>query len=137
MDMTTAIITSLAAGATAAAKDTASAAIKDLYKGLKDLLSKHLTTLPRLEKNPTEKAQEAAVEELSESEIKNDPTVAKAAANLADAIERDTQPGTLLAIDLERIRTAGKILIAGNVGGVRIHGLVAEAVTIKTNSLGN
>lgn len=137
MDPTTAIITALAAGAAAAAKDTASEAIKDLYKGLKYLLSKHLTTLPRLEKNPTEKAQEAAVEELSESEIKDDPKVAKAAADLAEAVARDTQPGSLLAVDLERIRTAGEILIKGNVGGVRAHGVDAQSMTIEHNSLGN
>jgi hypothetical protein len=43
MDPITAIFAALAAGAAAAAKDTASAAVKDGYEGLKQLLRKKFT----------------------------------------------------------------------------------------------
>ena len=41
MDPISLIITALVAGAAAASKDIAGQAVKDAYKGLKDLIKKH------------------------------------------------------------------------------------------------
>ena len=49
METTSLILTALATGAAAAAKDTASQAIKDAYTGLKDLIRKHFTDKPEAE----------------------------------------------------------------------------------------
>src|SRR5664279_6178868 len=49
MDPVTLILTALAAGATAAAKDIASQAIKDAYSGLKAIIQKRFTGKPQAE----------------------------------------------------------------------------------------
>jgi hypothetical protein len=47
--ITTTIVTALAAGAAAAAKDTAGAAIKDAYQGLKSLIERRFAGKPKAE----------------------------------------------------------------------------------------
>jgi hypothetical protein len=47
--ITTTILTALAAGAAAAAKDTAGAAIKDAYQGLKNLIERRFAGKPKAE----------------------------------------------------------------------------------------
>ena len=49
MDLVSVLLTALAAGATAAAQDTASQAVKDAYIGLKTLLKKRFDQKPQAE----------------------------------------------------------------------------------------
>jgi phenylalanyl-tRNA synthetase alpha subunit len=84
------ILAALIAGATAAAKDTASVAVKDAYNGLKALLKKKLgetsdlvDAVNKLEKSPDREDRKATVKtELEIAKVNDDPEIVKKAEEL-------------------------------------------------------
>lgn len=125
MDPVSAIVGALVAGATAAASDTASQAIKDAYQGLKTLLTDtyKLASTALLEKKPSSSvAQEAVEEEIRDTPaIAADPTpVLEKAKVLHDALNQEP-PETLtaLGIDIEKFKVAGNLIAERVRGGIR------------------
>jgi hypothetical protein len=107
------ITTALVAGAAFVLKGVASEAVKDAYKGLKDLLAGKLSSLANLEDDPAdEDYRKAAGKELQKKGLADDPAVLGKASELTQAIEREP-PERLAAaaIDISRIRAAGEILV--------------------------
>jgi hypothetical protein len=88
MDPVSTILAALAAGAVAAAKDTASAAIKDGYEGLKSLLKKKLADRPvavaalQAHAQGVEEAEAALVPALRKGGLDSDGEVLEAARRL-------------------------------------------------------
>jgi hypothetical protein len=144
MDPVSAIVGALIAGATVAAKDTATQAVKDAYAGLKTLITDlyKLASIPLLEKNPSSKAyQEAVRDEVSASaDLVKDVRVLERAKALNEAILAYSAPqleawglkvGTIKAgadVVLERISglrggaNIDKIEADGNVRISDVHG---------------
>lgn len=89
-----AIVAALAAGAAAAAKDTASSAIKDAYVGLKELIKRRFAASEALqvvvekhEEKPD--AWKAALEEtLAELKADKDPEITDCTRSLLDAVAK-------------------------------------------------
>ena len=88
MDPISLIITALVAGATAASKDIAGQAVKDAYKGLKDLIKNKFKSEPKaqmvLEEHETDpEAYEVPLKKkLAESGADKDEAIIKAAQEL-------------------------------------------------------
>ena len=74
MEIVSAVVGALVAGAVASVQETASQAVKDAYTGLKDYLSGKLTSLDNLEEDPAdEDYQKAAAKELEKKGLASDP----------------------------------------------------------------
>jgi len=92
MDPTTLIITALATGASAAANETASTAIKDSYEGLKTLIKRKLAGKPDAQEllegaQDSEKSKKLLREVISASEISSDQEVLKSANDVLKQAE--------------------------------------------------
>ena len=93
MDPIALILSALAAGATAAAKDTASEAIKDAYQGLKVLVQRHFSGKPKAELVLDEYEKEPDVwkepikKALMETGIDKDEAIVKAAQALMAKVD--------------------------------------------------
>ncbi len=110
MEPINAIVTALALGAAAAAKDVASQAIKDAYAGLKQLIARRYpkVSLKQLERAPGSKSRRGVVEEdLQAANAAQDGELAALARELADLIQQHA-PGTAAAIgvDLKDVEAA-------------------------------
>lgn len=125
MDPVSAIVGALVAGATAAASDTASQAIKDAYQGLKILLTDtyKLASTALLEKKPTSLVAQGAVEE----EIRDTPAIAadptpvlEKTKALHDALSQEP-PERLaaLGIDIETLEADGNLIAERIRDGIR------------------
>ena len=99
MDPITLIIGALAAGATAAAKDTASQAVKDAYAGLKTLIQRRFAEkkTPEGEMALTKYEEKPAVWEaplkdaLAETQTDQAPEILQAAEALKHALEQTSE----------------------------------------------
>ncbi len=81
MDTISLIIAALVAGATAAVKDTAGQAVKDAYKGLKDLMKK------KFEGDPVAQVLvDAKPEQIKDAEVLLKNSITKAGVEKDDAI---------------------------------------------------
>ena len=107
------IVTAVAAGAAFVIKGLGSEALKDAYKGLKDLLVGKLSSLANLEDDPAdEDYRKAAEKELQKKGLARDPAVLGLAAKLTQAIELEPQKLISAAgIDISHIRAARDVLI--------------------------
>lgn len=92
MDPVSLILTAISTGAAAAAKDTASEAIKDAYSGLKSLINKHLhgnqqatLALSAFEKDP-ETWQKPVEKTIGDTGAGADPEVVAAAQHLMQLV---------------------------------------------------
>ncbi|WP_416065942.1 hypothetical protein ACK9YZ_05620 [Rhizobium sp. ZK1] len=117
-----AILGALIAGATAASSDVASAAVKDAYEGLKQVLRDgyRFVSSSLLDTNPKDQAYQAAVEsELKQHhEIANDPVVLDAVKNLQEKLVALPPPAIkMLSLDLERV-TVGRDAILSHVSSL-------------------
>jgi hypothetical protein len=110
MDPITAIVAALAAGATAALKDTASEAVKDAYGAVKSLIKKQFGSVDvdQLEKNPESAGRQATVkEELEATEAASSIELLAAAQALLEKIEAlGPQEAMSTGVDLEKIKAA-------------------------------
>jgi hypothetical protein len=113
MDPTTVIVTALATGAAAAAKETAGEVIKDAYHGLKALIQRKFADKPEAESILAKHAEKPAVWEAPLKEA-----LAEVAADRDAAILTAAQQ-LMALIDPQQAAT-GKytVHIAGNVQGV-------------------
>ena len=130
MDPVTAtIVAALVGGAAAAAKDVASAAIKDAYSGLKRLISDRYQKagpfVEAVEADPSSKPeQEVLAKQLDQQGANADPDIKNLAGQLLAAIEhlREEPRATALFdfdqlraarnFDLEDIQSIGTVLVA-------------------------
>ena len=104
MDPISAIIGALIAGATAAAKDVATEAVKDAYSSLKQLIAaryRRKAPLEAVEEAPdSASARDALGGALKETGADRDPEVMKLAENLAAALQA-LGPDTLRRANIE------------------------------------
>lgn len=123
MDPLSAITAALIAGATAAASDTASLAVKEAYQGLKKLLvdGYKIVSTDLLEKKPTSPTYQKAVED----ELRENATVANDIAVIEKTkTMRDTllaEPANRLAswgIDIKELESGGNIIAQRISGGI-------------------
>jgi hypothetical protein len=125
MEPVSAITAALIAGATAAASETASQAVKDAYQALKAVLigGYKVVSTALLEKKPSSPEYQRAVEnELKENAaIADDKAVLEKTKAVQDALLKEP-PAQLVAwgIDLKKLETGGSIIAERIVGG--IHG---------------
>jgi hypothetical protein len=108
MEPVTLLLTALAVGAQSALQETASAAVKDAYSGLKALIVRKFGNKPSLEglhQKPDSKAKQAAAEEdLVEAGAASDAEVMARARQLLSVVERDDPAaGKAMGIDLKGI----------------------------------
>ena len=133
MDPLSAIVGALVAGATAAASETASQAIKDAYQGLKTILvdSYKLASASLLEKKPSNAAYQVAVqEELKEHPAAAEDQVLLAQAKVVQEALSQATPDQLAAwgVDIGRLEAVGDVIaerISGSGGGLRAEELKA------------
>jgi hypothetical protein len=92
MDPLTLIVAALGAGATAAAKDTASQAIKDAYAGLKSMIQKHFANKPETEiilkqhEADPETWKKPLSKTLEEAKADHDPQILESAQKLLQLV---------------------------------------------------
>jgi hypothetical protein len=134
------ITTALIAGAAFVLKGAASEAVKDAYKGLKDILAGKLSSLANLEEDPAdEDYRKAAEKELQKKGLAKDPAVLGKARELTQAIEREPPDRLATAsIDISRIHAAGEILIKdlAAIGGVTVKDLQAREGKVHVEGIG-
>jgi hypothetical protein len=107
------ILTALAAGATAAAKDTAGTAVKDAYNGLKHLLKKKFEGDPLAQAvvdakpEDIDKAEGLLKTKITEFSVEKDTEILRAAKTLIDTLNSESviQGGSP---DLNLKATAGR-----------------------------
>jgi hypothetical protein len=133
MDPLSAIAAALIAGATAAASETASLAVKDAYQALKMALvdGYKFASAFLLEKKPSNRAYRQAVEdEMKDSPgIADDKAVLEKAKAVQDALSHEP-PAQLAAwgVDIGKIEAAGNVIaerISGSEGGFRAESIKA------------
>jgi hypothetical protein len=122
MESVTLILTALAAGATAAAKDTAGTAVKDAYNGLKHLLKKKFQGDPLAQAvvdakpEDIDKAEGLLKTKITEFGVEKDTEILRAAKTLIDTLNSGsvTQGGS------PRLNIGGNV--KGIVGNVNTQG---------------
>jgi hypothetical protein len=133
------ITTALVAGATFVLKGVASEAVKDAYKGLKDLLAGKLSSLTNLEEDPAdEDYRKAAEKELQKKGVAQDPAVLGKANELSQAIEREPKDRLAAAgIDISGLRAARDVIVKrlSATGGVHLQDIRAEQGTIDIQDI--
>lgn len=136
------ITTALVAGATFVLKGVASEAVKDAYRGLRDLLVGKLTSLPNLEEEPEDQDyRKAAEKELQKKGLAEDSGVLEKASELTQAIEREPADRlTAAGIDIGNIQAARDVIVKrlSAAGPVRVKDVVAKdgAVDMQDISAG-
>jgi hypothetical protein len=132
MDPVTLIVTALATGAAAGLTANAEQAVKDAYKGLKNLIQSRFSQVDvkPLEQKPESKAkQDSIAEDLADSGADQDAEVLRTAQELIKLIEsRAPEAAAAIGIDLEQLRAGGSINIEDVVAsGTGIRGKDWEA----------
>jgi hypothetical protein len=143
MDPVTLLVSTLALGATAALKETAGNAVRDAYKGLKDLIVHKFGSQPAvdaLERTPASKnKRESAAEDLAAAA--KDEEVLRAADELAKIVQRDDpKVGEVIGVsidtvvakflEIDTVRSSGSAVSVKDsefVEGVTIKNVVAGA----------
>src|SRR4051812_3442158 len=94
------LVAALAAGAIAAAKDTATQAVKDAYSGIRKYITDRyaMVQLDALEKNPQSKGQKLVVQEtLEEAGANNDPELPALAASFVETLKSQASDAAKIA----------------------------------------
>lgn len=133
MDPTTALVGVIVAGASAAAKDVAGTAVKDLYTGLKSALSKFLTrpeTVDAVEADPDSDAAKSELENaIKSSAATTDKDIGALAAKLAEAITAlDEASLAKASIEIGAVKAAQNAILRDfqAEGGIKIDSVTAE-----------
>ena len=104
----TVVATAIATGAAAALKDTASAAVKDAYDGVKALIRRKYSgvDLTAVEKKPdSEPKRGSLAEDLGDAGAEGDPELEAQVRALLDAIQAHApETGPAIGVDLEKVR---------------------------------
>jgi hypothetical protein len=136
------LVGALAAGAIAAAQDTATQAIKDAYAGIRQYITDRYAKvrLKDLEEEPQSKGQQLVVQEkLETAGAANDATLTKLGASLVEALQSQAPDAVKTAgIDLEGIRAAIDVQIRriGEAGPVTIKDVVAQDGSVTIEDVG-
>lgn len=113
MDPISTLLAALAAGAIAAAKDTATAAVKDGYEGLKTLLKRRFAAKPMAAAAVDAHAQDAPTAEPVLRKALDETAAAEDAALLAAA------QALLAQADVDgRVAASYSVQVSGNVSGL-------------------
>jgi hypothetical protein len=137
------LVGALAAGAIAAARDTATQAIKDAYDGIRQYIKDHYAAvrLDNLEEEPQSKGQQlVAQESLERAGAKNDPVLPELLAKLVDTITSEAPDAARMAgVDLEDIRGATGVQIkrVGQGTPVRMKRVEARMGSIVIEDVGS
>jgi len=144
MDPTIAsIVSAVAVGFAAAAKDTAQQAVKDAYAGLKKLIEdRYQVGLSNMEQRPTSDSQKSAVAEaLQEKNAQNDADLVAKAQSVIEAVQTyDPDPAkTAGSVGVEWIRVKVDVLnvktIRGGEGGTAFRAVDSEFKTVNMDDL--
>jgi hypothetical protein len=128
------IVAALAAGAAAAAKDTASAAIKDAYHGLKGLIQRKLAASPAAavvlaehEKDP-DTYDAPLKKKLAEAAADQDAAILQAARALLEQAGAPSAPGPVISQTIRNVKYAA-ISATGDasIGSIHEHGVGSDA----------
>lgn len=110
MDPVSIVAAALLAGASAGVKDTASAAVKDTYASLRDLVQRrladkpaHQTALSSYEARPDE-WQAQLIDALKEARVDEEPSILEAAEHLLASIPPDRWNAQHYLIDLREAK---------------------------------
>lgn len=100
------VVSAVALGAEAGLKDTAAAAVKDSYEGLKQLLGRRHVDVSAVERKPNSAARRNSLhEDLAEVDIATDEELLEAARQVVDRVAiHDPGAAPVVGIDLEAIR---------------------------------
>ena len=126
MDPITMIVAALAAGAAEALKDTAAAAVKDAYAGLKGFLARKYPKVgvEAVEEKPESEARRAVVaEDLADAGADKDEELLAAVGQLVEALRTHApEAGASVGVDLEKVSAEYLRLrdIASTGTGVRV-----------------
>ena len=111
------LVDAMQAGALAAAKDTASQALKDAYSAVRDYIgSKHSgVSLDSLRQEPSSARQRLVFQqELESVSAEDDPELLMLMRSLVEAlISQDTDAATTVGVDLQNIRATLDVQIRG------------------------
>ena len=144
MDPVSAIVGALIAGATAAASNVATDAVKDTYTALKTILTDtyRLASTALLDKKPSSTtAQEAVKEEVQDTPaILKDQAVLEKAKALQEALSQE-KPEQLAAwgVDIRKLEAVGDVIadnIRGSGGGLRADEVKSGGSIRMTNITG-
>ena len=148
-----AIVTALALGAAAAAKDIASHAVKDAYTGMKALITRRYpkVSVEQLEQVPESKNRRGVVEEdLQAANAAGDTELATVARKLIDLVQqhapaaaaaigvdlKDVEAASLRLADVAAAGTGVKVEHGKFTGDIDIHGVRAGVPPSEPGKLG-
>jgi len=121
MDPVTALVTALAAGAAAAAKDTTAQIVKDAYQGLKKLVEPRLSSFAGLDEKPeSATARISAAKEASEKGLAEDEEIFSKVRELAAALAKHSPESLPADIRLEDIDAIGNFRLTDNEGTLAV-----------------
>jgi len=108
MDPITLVVTAVALGASAGLTETATAAIKDAYDTLKDLLSSRGVDVSGVERKPDSSTQRAALQEtLADTGDGVDDVVLDMARKVTEAVaEQRPEAGQVIGVDLRDVQAS-------------------------------
>jgi hypothetical protein len=139
---TASLVGALAAGAIAAAKDTATQAIKDTYAGIRKYIKDRYATVPLdgLDREPKSRGQQLVVQEkLDEAGAANDPDLPRLLKRFVEALKSGApDAGKTVGVDLENIRAAIDVQIrrVGGEGPVTIKDVGASSGSVIVEDVG-
>jgi hypothetical protein len=125
VDPITLVVTAVALGASAGLKDTAAAAVKDAYAGLKRLLARREVDVSGVERKPESPTQQAALQETLTDIGGVDNETVLAAQAVTDAVaDHDPQAARVVGVNLRDVQA--EFVRIGSVtssrDGVRVEG---------------
>jgi hypothetical protein len=135
------LVAALAAGAIAAAKDTATQAVKGAYAGICKYITDRYATvqLDALEKNPQSKGQKLVVQEaLKEAGADNDPELPALAASFVEILKSQASDAAKVAgVVLEDISAGIDVQIRRIAAGTTARNLKAGSGSVIIEDIGN
>jgi hypothetical protein len=135
------VVSALAAGAIAAAKDTATQAVKDAYAGVRKYIADRYATvqLSGLEQDPQSKGQQLVVQEkLERANVEDDPTLPQLAAALVEALKSQAPDAArAVGVNLEDIRAGIDVQIRRIAQGTVVKSIEARTGSVTIEDVGN
>lgn len=135
------LVSALAAGATAAAKDTATQAVKDAYAGVrKYIIDRYAPVqLSGLEQDPQSKGQQLVIQEILErANVEDDLALPKLAAALVEALKSQAPDvARAVGVNLEDIRAGIDVQIRRIAQGTVAKNIEARAGSVTIEDIGN
>lgn len=135
-----ALVDALAAGAIAAATDTATKLVKDAYAGIRQYIKDKYAEvrLDGLEQEPKSKGQRLVVQEkLEEIGAQDDPDLPKLVAKLVEALSSQApEAAAMVGVDLQQIHAAVDVQIKRIGEGTTIKDVEARGGSVVIEDVG-